>query len=50
MNTTTISTAHFPLTDLSIYMKMGNDAIRCGNETESLKWYSKGLAKARELK
>lgn len=31
-------------------MEMGNNAIRGGDEQECLKWYSKGLAKARELK
>lgn len=36
--------------DLNVCLEKGNTAIRCGDETESLKWYIKGLSKARELK
>ncbi len=50
MKTLEISAVHFPTTDLNVYEQMGNDAIKCGDENECLKWYSKGLAKARELK
>lgn len=50
MNATTISAAHCPQTDLNVYMEMGNNAIKSGDEMECLKWYSKGLTKARELK
>lgn len=50
MNGTDLSAAHFPSTDLNLYMEMGNSAIKGGDENECLKWYSKGLAKARELK
>jgi len=49
MNTTDFSVEQFPSTDLNLYMEMGNTAIRGGDENECLKWYSKGLAKAREL-
>ena len=37
-------------TDLNLYIEMGNNAIRSGNVTECLRWYSKGLNMARELK
>ena len=50
MNTTDYSAVKFPSTDLNLYMEMGNNAIRGGDEKECLKWYSKGLARARELK
>jgi hypothetical protein len=30
-------------------IEMGNNAIRHGNEEESMNWYIKGLARAREL-
>ena len=50
MNTADFSVEQFPLADLNLYMEMGNNAIRGGDEYECLKWYSKGLAKARELK
>ncbi|MDG1334355.1 MAG: hypothetical protein P8P74_18620 [Crocinitomicaceae bacterium] len=50
MNGTDYSAVTFPSTDLNLYMEMGNNAIRGGDEHECLKWYSKGLAKARELK
>ncbi|MCH2232093.1 MAG: hypothetical protein MK105_17280 [Crocinitomicaceae bacterium] len=36
--------------DLSLYLVMGNEAIKCGDLNESLKWYSKGLSKAKEMK
>lgn len=36
--------------DLSLYLTMGNEAIKCGDLNESLSWYSKGLAKAKEIK
>jgi hypothetical protein len=50
MNGITLSAAQFPTTDLNDYMEMGNKAIKHGDEQECLKWYSKGLAKAREVK
>lgn len=50
MNGTIFSLAHSPQADLNVYMEMGNSAIKGGDETECLKWYSKGLMKARELK
>lgn len=34
--------------DVEVYIKMGNEAIKNGNEDESMKWYLKGLLKARE--
>ncbi len=36
--------------DLNLYIEMGNNAIKSGDATECLRWYSKGLTKARELK
>lgn len=36
--------------DLSLCLSMGNEAIKSGNLNESLKWYSKGLEKAKEIK
>jgi len=50
MNTTDFTAVKFPSTDLNLYMEMGNYAIRGGDEKECLKWYCKGLARARELK
>lgn len=38
------------MNDLSLYLSMGNEAIKCGKINESLNWYSKGLAKAKEIK
>ncbi len=39
-----------PINDLNLYEEMGNAAIRNGDMEECMKWYMKGLAKARELK
>ena len=50
MNATELTPAHCPQTDLNVYMEMGNEAIKYGDERECLKWYSKGLAMARQLK
>ena len=41
---------NFDVTDLNVYVEMGNNAIKSGDATECLRWYSKGLAIARELK
>jgi hypothetical protein len=40
----------FEFSDLNTYIEMGDIAIKSGDETECLRWYSKGLALARELK
>ncbi len=45
-----LTAAHSPEADLNVYMEMGNEAIKYGDESECLKWYSKGLAMARQLK
>lgn len=45
-----ITVEHMSANDLDLCLEKGNTAIRCGDETESLKWYIKGLSKARELK
>ncbi|MCJ8290863.1 MAG: hypothetical protein HRT58_14005 [Crocinitomicaceae bacterium] len=50
MNGTNFTAANFPQTDLNVYIEMGNSAIKGGDEMECLKWYSKGLSMARELK
>lgn len=39
-----------PVNDLNLYEEMGNAAIKDGDMEESMSWYMKGLAKARELK
>jgi len=36
--------------DLNLYIKLGNDAGKNGELNDSLTWYSKGLAKAKELR
>lgn len=38
------------LNDLSIYELMGNEAMKSGDRNESVRWYMKGLSKARELR
>lgn len=50
MNAPTQTPENIEFTDLNLYLEMGNDAIRSGNVTECLRWYSKGLNMARELK
>lgn len=49
MNGVNFSPEQFPQNDLNMYVEMGNKAIKSGDEMECLKWYSKGLNKAREL-
>ncbi|MFT5780568.1 MAG: hypothetical protein ACI837_003530 [Crocinitomicaceae bacterium] len=41
--------ANLPANDIDQYIEMGNNAIKQGDEQECIKWYTKGLSKAREL-
>ena len=36
--------------NLNMYFELGNNASANGNHTESIQWFHKGLAKAKELK
>ncbi|MCH2223535.1 MAG: hypothetical protein MK066_02105 [Crocinitomicaceae bacterium] len=36
--------------DVELYIRMGNEAIKKGDQDESMKWYLKGLSKAKELR
>jgi hypothetical protein len=36
--------------NLNTYFELGNNASANGNHTESIQWFHKGLAKAKELK
>ena len=38
------------LSQINHYIALGNDAIKQGNEDESIKWYRKGLTLAIQVK
>ena len=39
-----------PANDLNLYFELGNNASANGKLEDSLKWFYKGLARAKELK
>lgn len=39
-----------PVNDLNLYFELGNNASANGQLEDSLKWFYKGLTKAKELK
>lgn len=39
-----------PVNNLDVYFELGNNASANGRLEDSLKWFYKGLAKAKELK
>ena len=39
-----------PVNDLNLYKELGDKEIEHGNMDDCIKWYIKGLSKARELK
>lgn len=39
-----------PIYNLELYEEMGDNEYESGNESEALRWYTKGLNMARQLK
>lgn len=50
MNFINETTPEIPGNDLNLYFELGNNASANGKLEDSLKWFYKGLSKAKELK
>lgn len=50
MSHSTATLTSSALEDINLYIEMGNEAIRLGDQEECIRWYVKGLSKAREQK
>lgn len=50
MSHSTATLTSSALEDINLYIEMGNEAIRLGDQEECIRWYIKGLRKAREQK
>ena len=46
----TVANTNLPEDDLNMYFELGNTASANGQLEDSLKWFYKGLARAKELK